>query len=64
VPIRKFTTEKHAVRADWLEPAWSSAGKHGRVRLAWTDRERSADFDNSKHHAAQEPRRFAGLIFS
>ena len=30
VPIRKFTTEKHAVRAYWLEPAWSSAGKPGR----------------------------------
>jgi hypothetical protein len=40
------------------------AGKPGRVRLAWTDHERSADFDNSKHHAAQEPRWFAGLIFS
>jgi hypothetical protein len=37
VPIRKCTTEKHTVRADWLEPAWSSAGKPGRVRLAWTD---------------------------
>jgi hypothetical protein len=37
VPIRKFTTEKHAIRADWLEPAWSSAGKPGRVRLAWMD---------------------------
>jgi hypothetical protein len=23
VPIRKFTEEKHTVRADWLEPAWS-----------------------------------------
>jgi hypothetical protein len=37
VPIRKFTAEKHTVRADWLEPAWGSAGKPGRVRLVWMD---------------------------
>jgi hypothetical protein len=35
LPIRKFTAEKHMVRADWLEPGWIFVVGSQTRRVLW-----------------------------